>query len=102
MPPNTVKVDRSTGWGNPYIVGVDGVGSQEDAVEFFKLLIAENDGVNSDDGWPLCPPNSNVRPSDYVLSSENIRSSLKGKNLACWCKHGTPCHADVLLKIANE
>ena len=22
---------------------------------------------------------------------------LRGKNLACWCKPGHPCHADVLL-----
>jgi len=27
---------------------------------------------------------------------------LRGKNLACWCKIGEPCHADILLKIANE
>lgn len=27
---------------------------------------------------------------------------LRGKNLACWCKPGTPCHADVLLKAANK
>ncbi|MEM7300697.1 MAG: DUF4326 domain-containing protein [Pseudomonadota bacterium] len=26
---------------------------------------------------------------------------LKGKNLACWCPIGSPCHADVLLEIAN-
>ncbi len=26
---------------------------------------------------------------------------LRGKNLACWCKPGTPCHADVLLDLAN-
>lgn len=26
---------------------------------------------------------------------------LRGKNLACWCKPGKPCHADVLLEIAN-
>ena len=30
-----------------------------------------------------------------------IRRVLAGKNLACWCKPGTPCHADVLLEIAN-
>lgn len=28
------------------------------------------------------------------------RAELAGKNLACWCK-GTPCHADVLLELAN-
>lgn len=29
-------------------------------------------------------------------------ASLKGKNLSCWCKIGEPCHADVLLKLAND
>lgn len=27
---------------------------------------------------------------------------LRGKNLACWCKLGEPCHADVLLELANR
>lgn len=26
---------------------------------------------------------------------------VRGKNLACWCKADDPCHADVLLAIAN-
>lgn len=33
---------------------------------------------------------------------EEIRRDLQGKNLACWCKPGEPCHADVLLFIAND
>lgn len=28
--------------------------------------------------------------------------SLRGKDLACWCPLDQPCHADVLLEIANE
>ena len=38
---------------------------------------------------------------------EEIRSELRGKDLACWCslmdKDGKPtqCHADILLEIAN-
>jgi hypothetical protein len=31
-----------------------------------------------------------------------IRSALRGKNLACWCPLDQPCHADVLLEIANR
>ena len=31
-----------------------------------------------------------------------IRHHLRGKNLACWCPLDQPCHADVLLDIANE
>lgn len=33
---------------------------------------------------------------------EEIRRELQGKNLACWCQPGDPCHADVLLFIAND
>jgi hypothetical protein len=32
----------------------------------------------------------------------DARRVLRGKNLACWCKPGEPCHADVLLEIANR
>lgn len=30
-----------------------------------------------------------------------IRAELQGHNLACWCKAGTPCHADTLIELAN-
>jgi hypothetical protein len=29
-------------------------------------------------------------------------SSLRGKDLGCWCKPGEACHADVLIEIANK
>jgi hypothetical protein len=32
--------------------------------------------------------------------AEAVRG-LRGKNLACWCPTGAPCHADVLLELAN-
>lgn len=28
-------------------------------------------------------------------------AKLRGHDLVCWCPIGTPCHADVLLKLAN-
>lgn len=31
----------------------------------------------------------------------HIRTELRGKDLACWCPLDKPCHADVLLEIAN-
>ncbi len=34
-------------------------------------------------------------------SDDEIRRHLRGKNLACWCPLDQPCHADVLLRIAN-
>jgi uncharacterized protein DUF4326 len=30
-----------------------------------------------------------------------IKSELRGKDLMCWCPLDQPCHADVLLEIAN-
>jgi hypothetical protein len=30
-----------------------------------------------------------------------IRCDLRGKNVACYCRLDEPCHADVLLAIAN-
>lgn len=39
--------------------------------------------------------------SIYPLKKEKL-DKLKGKNLACWCSLNEPCHADILLKIANN
>jgi hypothetical protein len=32
---------------------------------------------------------------------EAARTELAGRDLMCWCPPGEPCHADVLLEIAN-
>lgn len=80
MPPNTVKVTRPGPYGNPFRVGDDyGAGplTAKDAVELFRVD-------------PLCFP---IHRAAKVY--------LAGKNLACWCKPGQPCHADVLLAVAN-
>ncbi|UZW55519.1 DUF4326 domain-containing protein [Sphingobium sp. JS3065] len=76
MPPDTVKVDRSTKWGNPY--PVDAKRTAPMAVAAFRLHIL------------ACP-----------ALREMASRELRGKNLACWCQPGEPCHADVLLEIAN-
>jgi hypothetical protein len=89
MPPNTVKVDRSTRWGNQIVVGSErGIGyrpwTADDAVAAFR------------------------EDMEYAVASERPDGSeplslepLRGRNLACWCKLSDPCHADVLLELAN-
>jgi Domain of unknown function (DUF4326) len=38
----------------------------------------------------------------FILNTSHLDvSELRGKNLMCWCKIGKPCHADVLLDVAN-
>ncbi|MDR3489553.1 MAG: DUF4326 domain-containing protein [Bradyrhizobium sp.] len=34
--------------------------------------------------------------------TDEARSTLKNKNLACWCALDLPCHADILLTFANS
>ena len=39
---------------------------------------------------------------DGLIDHELYLAPLRGKNLACWCPLDQPCHADVLLELANE
>lgn len=93
MPSNTVKVDRSTKWGNPARIGELGCTTADSAVMAYR-------------NWLTAGPKSLLSFRSPPKITEVIKD-LRGKNLACWCaildKHGEyiPCHADVLLAIAN-
>lgn len=62
-----------------------------EVVECFRALVRGG-------GWPLDSMNG---WSHMYPSVEEIRAELAGKDLACWCPLYEPCHADVLLEIAN-
>ena len=89
MPPNTVKVDRSTKWGNPFKVGrpyLDyATGKVVRPATTAACVLSFSNWINTMPGM-----------------RDKISAQLRGKNLACWCKPGDPCHADVLLEIANS
>lgn len=110
MPPNTVYVGRGSRWGNPFVVGQpsgvfpEGTGrlgkaetliaslTLEQAIQFYRDALQ---------GY-LTPE---MYPEGHVFR-ERIRhydlwSMLHGRNLACWCPLDQPCHADVLLELAN-
>lgn len=70
-------VVRPQRWGNPFRVGPNQ--SHEQAVCKFEAFILR-------------------RPS-WILDAKR---ELRGKDLACWCRLDQPCHADVLLRVANE
>jgi hypothetical protein len=84
MPANTLKVDRTTRWGNPFTIAE--CGSVAVAVaqhgRWMRGEIAAPGGVE--------PPTREV-----------LRAALGGRNLACWCALNGPCHADLLLTLAN-
>jgi hypothetical protein len=85
MPPNTVYVGRPTKWGNPYRIGQD-VG--------MMFAMTRQETVNAYRGWLLST-------SDRSTVNLSMLHELRDQNLACWCPLDQPCHADVLLEIAN-
>lgn len=93
MPPNTVKVDRTTPWGNPFVVGKHG--TRIECVGSFSIMTL---GHRTADHGDQCLKDQHA----WFNHANEHMSELRGKNLACWCKAGEPCHADVLLEIANR
>lgn len=99
MPPNTVKVDRTTRWGNPFnmAAAIDwGFATKASAfrvvVDCFRVWLP---GGSKAEGLWQGPQ------SDAARAAFRDLSPLRGKNLACWCALDAPCHADVLLELAN-
>lgn len=93
MPDNTISVARPSYWGNPWHVGRDGDARQ--CVAHFRRMATRCAVVH----WPRDAADS--ERSVRFANTEFIRAQLAGKNLACWCALDQPCHADVLLEIAN-
>ena len=99
-PPNTVVVARPSKWGNPFTVSAaidSGLAETERegravAVEAFRAWLRGGAGVA---GWSPASDAHRLR----ILAE---LPELAGKNLACWCPLDQPCHADVLLELAND
>lgn len=85
MPENAVYVGRPTRWGNPWAVG-----------QFV--------GTTADGPVYTTPETCAELFRSYVLDPDEPLDveELRGKDLACWCPLDQPCHADVLLKLANK
>ncbi|MBL8473820.1 MAG: DUF4326 domain-containing protein [Rhodocyclaceae bacterium] len=92
MPPNTVKVDRSTKWGNPFVPGK-------------PAPFGPTKGAIVADKRHAFVLYRSFAPMNEVLVKA-AREELAGKNLACWCALDNPyedaCHAAVLLDLANK
>lgn len=69
---------KNNKWGNPYKVGK--YGDAQQCVDAYVYGVGNAEGVI---------------PYDDL-------HELRGKDLACWCPLDQPCHADVLLKLANK
>lgn len=82
--PDAVIVARPGRFGNPYAVGE-------------KYYTAKG-------GWAIVRDRKHA--VELFRDSRHMRhidiAQLRGKDLACWCPLDQPCHADVLLEVANK
>jgi len=99
LPARTVRVDRKTRFGNPYVIGkpvdmkqakrwgwnISPVGQCRVCADAAEAVAAFRHALFWD-----------------VAIHDFIRNDLGGRDLACWCDLDQPCHADVLLEIANS
>jgi hypothetical protein len=77
LPPDVVVVTRPTKWGSPHSLDL---GRAEAVRRYRNDLLAGRLDVTVDE----------------------VRRELRGRDLACYCPLDGPCHADVLLALANE
>lgn len=93
LPANAVNVARPGPWGNPFVIGRDG--TREECIALYAALLAGSVSTTA-----VATEAQQRKVQDHV--ARHI-GDLRGKDLACWCRlDGRPCHADVLLRLANQ
>lgn len=88
--PDAVIVARPSQWGNPFKVG--------------SMAMIESDwrGVRVTIEYEMTAALAvELYRQRFIYDARDIRTALAGRDLACWCPLDQPCHADVLLALAN-
>ncbi|WP_442884732.1 DUF4326 domain-containing protein [Arthrobacter sp. Soc17.1.1.1] len=119
MPAGAVYVGRGSRWGNPYAVKREGgfmwvepdgkhLVCSTNREENLRERRTEAVAMYSDliERVSLDTVDPKIRHDDLGVwdgrIKQNVRAALAGKDLACWCPLDQPCHADVLLELAND
>lgn len=95
MPENTISVTMPGTWGNPFKIG-DRYAHDDSFYRHYGQFLTE--GLVTCENWQAafeayCQTRLRITP-DWL-------DPLRGKSLACWCAEDVPCHADILLRLAN-
>ena len=77
-PEGAISVARPSRWGNPYRVGP--LMSRQEAVDLYRR---------------------DLLTGRLPYGIGRVKAYLRGHDLGCYCPIGEPCHADVLLELAN-
>ena len=93
-PDNVVIVARPSKWGNPWTVQAYMEAGYKPTREQAQRVC-----VDAFEAW--------MKGEQYWAHGTGTLpppdpAELRGKDLACYCKLDEPCHADVLLELANR
>lgn len=94
MPEGAIYVGRPTKWGNPYRVG-----DESAAIGCDPVFNIDEEPLTARDVAQLF--RIALDREQLPVTRDQVRAELAGHDLACWCPLGAPCHADVLLAVAN-
>ena len=90
-------VGRGSKWGNPFVVGL-WYGASGPGGEWSRSVLIEDRAVAVAEYRRAIMRGHPAIPSDLT--------PLRGHDLMCWCPlgdaEGVPCHADILLELANQ
>jgi len=102
MSEGAIYVGRPSIYGNPFPVGIrvsvptlNGTKAWNATADLVKVM------------FRLWAKRETVEPNNHAAAHVRLmaaleRGDLRGKDLVCWCALDVPCHADVLLELANE
>lgn len=98
-PEGAIVVARPSKWGNPWKVGQESaywttVGRYSPRRPNPVPLMEAEEVVGVYRGA--------LEYGELRYTPEDVRAELAGHDLACWCPLDQPCHADVLLELANQ
>jgi hypothetical protein len=104
MPESAVYVGRPAWWGNPFDWMQFG---RARAVALFANALA---GYWTPTLFAPFEPDELVGEAHRLHTwmqraarrTDTATADLRGRDLACWCPLDQPCHADVLLELANR
>jgi len=101
-PEGAIVVSRPSRWGNPFRVERAPVIGGFDVYHGMMLLSGPHATKDAAVRQAVVAFHTSLLRGTLPYDVEDVQRELRGKALACWCPLDGPCHADVLLKLANE
>lgn len=96
--PGAVYVGRPTMWGNPF--RADASASDPDRVA--ASAAGAHTAAHAYQLWLMGHSAlAHIEPERRARILAGL-PTLSGATLSCWCRHNEPCHADILIALANK